>query len=316
MLGRACLLGLSLLLGGELFAGQNVVIVLDDSGSMGEPLRSDRRTTKIEAARSALRTVLEQLPDDSQVGVVVLNGERDDWLTPLAPIDKAKVNSLVGRIRASGGTPLGSGMKTAADALLQAREKQRYGTFKLLIVTDGEAGDEELVEQYLPDIISRGLVVDVIGVDMKQNHSLATKVQTYRRADDARSLEQAISEVVLGESSADASDAGASDFEILQGLPVEVATVILKALAEQGNQPIGQSRQPGNFGGVGPGLPPGGPVATAPPGSIQHPRSPSPPRGGSGIVSTVFSFLCVCTLTLIVLAVVGVLMVIKSSDRG
>jgi len=196
MPGKACLLCLSMLLGGELIASQNVVIVLDDSGSMGESLRKDRRTTKIDAARSALRTVLEQLPDDSQVGVLVLNGEQDPWLAPLAPIDKAKVNLLVNRIHASGGTPLGSSMKTAADALLQARAKQHYGTYKLLIVTDGEAGDAELVEQYLPDIISRGLVVDVIGVDMQQNHSLATKVQTYRRADDASSLQQAISAVV------------------------------------------------------------------------------------------------------------------------
>ena len=224
MRGRACLLSLSMLLCVESIASQNVVIVLDDSGSMGEPLRSDRRTTKIEAARSALRTVLEQLPDDSQVGVLALNGDPDPWLARLAPLDKAKVSSLVARIRASGSTPLGNSMKIAADALLQARSKQHYGTYKLLIVTDGEATDEELVESYLPDIISRGLVVDVIGVDMQQNHSLATKVQTYRRADDARSLEQAISDVVLGESTADASDAGESDFEILQGLPSEVAT--------------------------------------------------------------------------------------------
>ena len=147
MLGKACLLTLSMFLCGEAIARQNVVIVLDDSGSMGESLRSDRRTTKINAARSALRTVLEQLPDDSQVGVVVLNGDPDPWLTPLAPIDKAQVNSLVRRIRASGGTPLGRSMKIAADALLEARSEQHYGTYKLLIVTDGEAGDKDLVER-------------------------------------------------------------------------------------------------------------------------------------------------------------------------
>ncbi len=311
MLERACLLILSMLLCGELFAGQNVVIVLDDSGSMGESLRSDRRTTKIDAARSALRTVLEKLPDDSQVGVLVLNGEETPWLTPLAPIDKAKVNSLVSRIRASGGTPLGSTMKVATDALLQAREKQRYGTYKLLIVTDGEAGDQELVEQYLPDIISRGLVVDVIGVDMKQNHSLATKVQTYRRADDARSLEQAISEVVLGESSANASDAGESDFAILQGLPSEVASVILKTLAEQGNHPIGERRQTIALGDAESAFPQGGPVATAPPATFPQPSLPPSPSGGL----TVISMLCVCSLPVIVLFGVVILLVVKSGSR-
>jgi uncharacterized protein YegL len=280
---------------------------------MGEALRSDRRTTKIDAARSALRTVLEQLPDDSQVGVLVLNGEQDPWLAPLAPIDKAKVNSLVSRIHASGGTPLGSSMKIAADALLQARAKQHYGTYKLLIVTDGEAGDAELVERYLPDIISRGLVVDVIGVDMQQNHSLATKVQTYRRADDASSLQQAISAVVLGESTADASDAGESDFAILQALPSEVATVILKTLAEQGDHPIGQQREPGP-----PGLsaleaaelvlpPPSPPVAVAPPAPPQAPPI--------GILNTLLGSSCCCSFVVIFLVGFAILMVVKSSGR-
>lgn len=312
MLGRACLLGLSILLCSELLANQNVVIVLDDSGSMGEALRSDRRTTKIDAARAALRTVLEQLPDDSQVGVLVLNGEQDPWLMPLAPIDKAKVNSLVSRIRAGGGTPLGRSMKIAADALLQARSKQHYGTYKLLIVTDGEAGDNELVEQYLPDIVSRGLVLDVIGVDMKQNHSLATKVQTYRRADDARSLEQAISDVVLGESSADASDAGESDFEILNGLSSEVATEILATLAEQGNHPIGQQDRTASFGAAETVPAPSGPVATVPHGSS---RQVTPPTRGAGTFGAIFGSLCVCSVAMIFIVGVGILLVVKSSGK-
>ncbi|MEO8495423.1 MAG: vWA domain-containing protein [Planctomycetota bacterium] len=314
MLGRTCLL-LSILLCGELLASQNVVIVLDDSGSMGEPLRSDRRTSKIDAARSALRTVLEQLPDDSQVGVLVLNGENNPWLTPLAPIDKAQVNSLVSRIRASGGTPLGSSMKTAADALLQARSKQRYGTYKLLIVTDGEAGDEELVEQYLPDIISRGLVVDVIGVDMQQNHSLATKVQTYRRADDARALAQAISEVVLGESSADASDAGESDFEILQGLPSEVAVVILNTLAIPGDHPIGERRVEGVVGGADPGPSLSGPAAAVPNTAGRSTQHEMPRTGDTGLASSLLGLLCICPLAVIVLIGVGIMLVVKSSGR-
>jgi uncharacterized protein YegL len=311
MPGKACLLCLSMLICGELLASQNVVIVLDDSGSMGESLRSDRRTTKIDAARSALRTVLEQLPDNSQVGVLVLNGEQNPWLAPLAPIDKAKVNSLVSRIHASGGTPLGSSMKIAADALLQARAKQHYGTYKLLIVTDGEAGDQELVEQYLPDIISRGLVVDVIGVDMQQSHSLATKVQTYRRADDASSLQQAISEVVLGESTADTSDAGESDFAILEGLPSEVATVILKTLAEQGDHPIGQPREagppePGAYEAAETALPQSAPVAVAPPVSM---------RTDTGILNTLLGSMCCCSVAVIFLVGIAILMVVKSSGR-
>jgi len=204
-------------------------------------MRGGRRTRKIEAAKEALLTVLEKLPGDAQLGVVVLNRGRAGWIIPLGPVRKGGLRGQIQRIRANGGTPLGEFMKVGADSLLELREKQRYGTYKLLIVTDGEANDEDLVTRYLPDILSRGIVVDVIGVDMDQNHSLATAVHTYRRADDPGSLQQAVAEVVLGESTADASDAGESDFALLAGFPDEIAVAALNALAEQGNQPIGDN---------------------------------------------------------------------------
>jgi len=301
MTARICLAVALLLSPTVVLGGQNVVILLDDSGSMDERMRGDRRTRKIDAAKAALRTVLAKLPNDSQVGLVILNGP-GEWLVPLGPVDRAGINQILDRIDAGGGTPLGRFMKVAADGLLAAREKERYGTYKLLIVTDGEAGDSELVERHLPDILSRGLVVDVIGVDMAQDHSLATKVQTYRRADDPQSLERAISEVVLGESTATGGDAGLSDFELLAGLPSEVASAALKALANQGNQPIGE--QPGS-------LPPGAQIAQGPSGAGPSQTLPGstftvpPPQGRSpmGIVSTLLGGCCVVAVGVLVVLV-------------
>ena len=106
-------------------------------------------------------------------------------------------------------------MKIAADALLQRRSEQHYGTYRLLVVTDGEANDMDMLETYLPDILSRGITVDVIGVDMARQHSLATQVHSYREADNPQSLTAAIEEVFA--ESSDDSDAGESDFELLQG---------------------------------------------------------------------------------------------------
>lgn len=236
------------------FAQQNVVILLDDSGSMDQPMRSNSNLLKMDAAKSAIGTVLQQLPSDANVGLAVLNGRSGPWVIPFGPLDKARVSESVSRIRASGGTPLGANMKTAADALLDARSNQYYGTYKLLIITDGEASDPQLVEQYLPEILARGIVMDVIGVDMVGEHSLATRTSSYRKADDPESLTRAISEV-MAETSADAGDAGTSDFELLEGFPTEAATVALQALANPSNEPVGglqpangnvQSNYPGN----------------------------------------------------------------------
>lgn len=231
-----------LLVASSAWSGQNVVVVLDDSGSMQARMRSNRRTPKMEAAKGALIEVLRQLPPQSQVGVVRLNPRRGQpaWIVPLGPVDQTQMSSAIARVQASGGTPLGRYMKVGADALLQLRQREHYGTYRLLIVTDGEANDRSLVEAYLPDILSRGITVDVIGVDMRAAHSLATKVHSYRRADDPASLTRAIREV-FAESSGGNSDTGQSDFELLAGLPDEVAAAALAALTDSGNYPIGET---------------------------------------------------------------------------
>ena len=108
-------------------ANQNVVILLDDSGSMSQAMRSAGRTRKIDAAKTALKTVLEQLPDDAQVGLVVLNGGRQPWLIPFGKVDRRNLDQILHRINARGGTPLGQFMKVAADALLQALQQSRAG---------------------------------------------------------------------------------------------------------------------------------------------------------------------------------------------
>ncbi len=226
------------LLATEASAQQNVVIVLDDSGSMESTIRSSPSLRKMAAAKSAIGTVLQQLPDDANVGLVVLNRPQNPWVIPFGPLDKSQVVEQVNDVRASGSTPLGQHMKVAADALLEARLEQFYGTYKLLIITDGEAGDAYLVEQYLPEIQARGIVVDVIGVDMPGEHSLATRANSYRKADDPDSLQQAISSV-LAETTSDDGDAAESDFELLEGFPTELASAAINALATPSNLPIG-----------------------------------------------------------------------------
>lgn len=221
-------------------ASQHVVVVLDDSGSMNEPMQN-QAMTRMTAAKQSLNVVLQSLPETAHVGVVLLNAKSNggqNWIVPLGPVDKQTATAAINSIQANGGTPLGKFMKTGADSLLQARGKDHYGSYRLLIVTDGEAGDKNRVEKFLPDILSRGITTDVIGVDMKSDHSLATKVHTYRRADNPESLTQAVREV-FAETSTDTGDAGEDDFDLVSGLPDAVAAAALEALAASGNHPIG-----------------------------------------------------------------------------
>lgn len=220
-------------------AEQNVVVVIDDSGSMDDRMQTaNGRKRRIAVAKDALASVLTKMPPETKVGVLALNTENNgsNWIIPFGTGTPDGWVQNIRSLRADGGTPLGEYMKVGADQLLEVRKKKAYGTYRLLIVTDGEANDQWLVDGFLPDILSRGIVLDVIGVDMEGDHSLATKVHNYRRADDAASLERALSEV-FAETSSDDQDA-ADDFELLAALPDGFAEQAILALASPGNEPI------------------------------------------------------------------------------
>ena len=218
----------------------NVVIILDASGSMDDKM-GGMPIKKMDAAKNALKEVIQRIPNSTHVGLLVFSQHHrgNPWLYPLSPLDANALSRAIGSVRADGGTPLGAFIKQGADRLLKEREAQfGYGSYRLLVVTDGEANDQDLVDQYTPAIIARGMVVDAIGVDMQQDHTLATLAHSYRRADDADSLAQAVAEVFAEVSTSDGDAASGAEFELLDGIPPEVAAAMLGALAKTNNAPI------------------------------------------------------------------------------
>lgn len=217
----------------------NVVILLDGSGSMEQRMAGG--VSRMAAAKMALHSVLSGLPPSTQVGLLVFSarGVKDDWIYPLGPRDDTRLKAAIDSPQPGGGTPLGAYLKIAADRLLEERERQLgYGSYRLLVVTDGEAHDGDLVDAHVQEIIARGITVDAIGVDMKTSHTLATRVHSYRRADDPESLVRAVSEVFAEVGSGGGDDA-AVDFALLEGFPAELAAAAVTALARTGNHPIG-----------------------------------------------------------------------------
>jgi hypothetical protein len=109
-------------------------------------------------------------------------------------------------------------------------------------VTDGIASDPRLVDRYLPDILSRGVVVDVIGVDMKEDHPLATRVRSYRRANDPESLVKAVTSALSEVSAQGPQDTTSQEeFELVAAFPPEMASAALAALTASGNHPVGEA---------------------------------------------------------------------------
>ena len=222
----------------------NIVVVLDASGSMRELMPGTSRT-KMEIAKGALLRVLGAVPPSTNVGVLVFSGDKggDAVLHPLGPVDPQLLSSAIARVRPSGGTPLGAFLKRGTDMLLERRAAQRgYGTFRLLVVTDGEASDSKLVNRYLPDILSRGVTLDVVGVAMDSDHQLATRVHSYRRANDSTALVEALTEVFAEVGGAQDDVTETEAFEVVGALPEGMAVRMIGALSGQSrlDEPVGR----------------------------------------------------------------------------
>ncbi len=266
----------------------NIVVILDASGSMQDKFSGDRTKSKMEAAKAALQEVLAKVPDDTWIGLLVFSGAniRNEWVYPLGEKDTQQLIAAINLPQPGGGTPLGKYIRIGANRLLEERAKQyNYGNYRLLIVTDGEASDAAQVEYYTPEILNRQIRVDVIGVDMKTDHMLAKVVDSYRRADNPGELVAAVSEI-LAETGDTVTDADGEDaFEYIAPLSSEIAADLIQRLTTPpSNTSIAVNRMTAPA-----------PQATTTPKQTSTPQGPDPEnRGTSWLV-----------ILLIVLAVIG-----------
>lgn len=224
-----------------------VVIVFDDSGSMGEDFGGQRR---LEAAKRGLKVVLKSVPKSTWIGLLALNA---GWEYPLGSYDAGRMNAVIDTLDlGSGGTPLARNIKAGADRLMQEREKQfGYGSYQLLVVTDGEETvNHDLIETYPPEVRARGLTLDVIGIGIGQEHALRKNAHSYRSADNPRELEQAIREV-FAERIDTGVTGGEDGFALIAGLDPGVAQAMITSLGKLPNHPIGEQPPVASTGGGG-----------------------------------------------------------------
>ncbi|OGL98682.1 hypothetical protein A2318_00070 [Candidatus Uhrbacteria bacterium RIFOXYB2_FULL_45_11] len=228
-----------------------IAIVVDGSGSMRDAISDDSDVRKITAAKTALKSVIDQIPSATHVGVLLFVGNgyglntQLKWLAPIGPIDKDQLKSAIDNIRPDGGTPLGHAIKAAADELLKARAaQQNYGTYQLLVVTDGEATDGNLADTYAEEVKKpeRRIQLDVIGIGMREKHKLSRIADRYWGANDPIALNRALQTAVQVETTN--PDAAKADYDLLQGLPDDVAKLWLADVTNMdlANWPIGEQK--------------------------------------------------------------------------
>jgi hypothetical protein len=164
------------------------------------------------------------------------------------------------------------------------------------------------MERFTPEVIARGITVDVIGVAMNQRHTLATRVHSYRSANDPASLKRALAEV-FGEIGGSANDiTGGEAFAELKPIPNEVAQAMIQALSSSGNHPIGEPPRRSQPTTVAPAPPPDSSSPPPAPPAVQH-RSIQ--VGAGKLVSTVGGLVCLGTFALVVL-----LLILRAANKS
>lgn len=118
-----------------------LLLLLDSSGSMKEPAEAGQ--TKIEAAKRALGSVIDGLPNDADVGLRVYGAkvfsrqdpgacEDTQLVVPVGTVDKPALKSAIAKYRPYGETPIAYSLKQAAGDL------GGDGKRTILLVSDGE----------------------------------------------------------------------------------------------------------------------------------------------------------------------------------
>ena len=172
------------------------VVLLDDSGSMGG---------QMDGAKEAVARAVQALDSAGSVSVIALNrGE----LLPVTPVAEAQrvIGSRLTAVYADGGTPLGRRLRDARRAIeADATARRGYGRYRIVVVTDGNASDGEVLVREVRRIVQRTPVqISTIGLGIGEGHILNQPGHvSYTSVDDVAALEQALTRAIAEEATFD-----------------------------------------------------------------------------------------------------------------
>ncbi len=164
-------------------------IVLDDSGSMGEA---------IAPAKDAVVEALDAMASGDRVAILALN---KGLILPFMNVVDARqaLPPALAPINSKGGTPLTDAVRTARELLsVEAAQARAFGTYRLILTTDGEADDGRALNEEVEDIARRTPIqIATIGIGIDGDHVLRRPtLTTFFTIDDASQLGAALKKTV------------------------------------------------------------------------------------------------------------------------
>lgn len=175
-----------------------LVVIADTSGSMRDQPASGGGQAKIEIARGALKSFVEGLPGEVQTGLMIFWGCHVRWMAQPAPDSRPAIGREIAAMQPRGSTPIAMSLQSTLSALKAKRDKNPYGRYVILLLTDGEetCSPPAKVAETAQAILAAGIELHVIGFDLPSQDTELKKIGTrYYLASDSKSLTEGLSAV-------------------------------------------------------------------------------------------------------------------------
>lgn len=176
----------------------NYLVLLDTSGSMANSECSGQ-VSKFDAARAALKAFAGSLGENDQFALAVFTDDAARLVLPFGggASHRQRLGQALAKLAPGGATPLRGAIGFSFQALTEQAQRQvGYGTYRLVVITDGYSTDKDPKEVAM-DIVRRSPIeVHAIGFCIGGSHSLNVAGYTrYYTADNPRQLAEGLAAV-------------------------------------------------------------------------------------------------------------------------
>src|ERR1700716_960186 len=148
----------------------SVMLAVDVSGSMAA---TDVQPTRIEAAIAAGRTLIDKLPSNAQVGLVIFNA-RAEVIAPLTA-DKGSVKDALGTLRPGGGTAIGDGYQDAIAPIASITDpnSQKSKNYAIVVLLpDGSSNTGVAPETAAGNAAQAKIPIQTVGVGQRNQTTM------------------------------------------------------------------------------------------------------------------------------------------------
>jgi uncharacterized protein with von Willebrand factor type A (vWA) domain len=180
----------------DLLLRKNIIIIFDDSGSMRTQAKNPK--SRLSRAKEATIKFVSYLPENYNLGFYGLNR---GYKFPLQTLDEKslkQITQIISTMRAKGATPIAKAINKMINKMQKQKSIQAgYGTYTIVIATDGAANKQNEMLKAVDKAIDAGIEIKTIGIDIG-NHTLKS-VTTFTEASSVEQLVEAMKKAINSE---------------------------------------------------------------------------------------------------------------------